>query len=300
MRYRLIVFMFAAICATSVFGQNSTNITSGPAGFSGSAHFGALPGFGGRAVTGAPYSGEEVNEQVQTLADGTHITRKGVPTKVYRDSLGRTRTERPIGVGLAFAGAGRMPDSPVMVEITDPVAQVKYTLDTVNKVAHRQQLPAAPDIPARQAANSAVQKAVVAGGSGLAGGGGVASGNILSARAPSEVTRPQMTRPQMTNEKLGIQTVEGVLAEGTRSTQIWPVDSQGNDRPISVVSETWMSVDLKVMVMSKTNDPRSGENTHKLTNISLGEPSASLFQAPPDYSVVDEAGEFTIKWGSQQ
>ena len=103
----------------------------------------------------------------------------------------------------------------------------------------------------------------------------------------------------MANEKLGTQTIEGVLAEGTRHTTTWPVGSQGNDRPISIVSETWTSPDLKVMVMNKSNDPRSGEHVQKLTNVSLGEPSASLFQPPPEYSVVDETGAFTIKWGSQ-
>ena len=50
----------------------------------------------------------------------------------------------------------------------------------------------------------------------------------------------------------------------------------------------------------KNNDPRYGENTWKLTKISLSEPSASLFLPPPEYTVVDEAGDFKIQWGSQR
>jgi hypothetical protein len=101
-------------------------------------------------------------------------------------------------------------------------------------------------------------------------------------------------------EKLGTQTIEGVLAEGVRSTKILPVGSADNDGPISIVNETWTSVELKEIVLSKRVDPRSGEATQRLTNISLADPAVSLFQPPPDYTVVDESGDFTIKWGSQQ
>jgi hypothetical protein len=298
MKYRFTALISAAICATGAFGQNSVSTNSGPNGFSGSAHFGAPPAFAMRTVTGAPYSAEEVSEQVQTLGDGTHITQKSVPTKVSRDSLGRTRTERPLYRGMAMAG--HVPDSPVIIEITDPVAQVKYTLDTINKVAHRQPLPATPDMANRTAVRNGVMATVVTGG----GGGGAGSralvadstGQLLpSAAAPSEVTRPQTA-----TENLGTQTVEGVLAEGTRRTTTWPVGAQGNDRPISMVSEIWMSPELKVMILSKSTDLRSGEHTQKLTNIGRGEPSSSLFQPPPEYTLVDETGEFTIKWGTQQ
>src|SRR5580658_3988838 len=48
------------------------------------------------AVTGAPYSAEQITETVQTLADGTHITGPVQKTKFYRDSQGRTRNELTI------------------------------------------------------------------------------------------------------------------------------------------------------------------------------------------------------------
>jgi hypothetical protein len=55
-----------------------------------------------------------------------------------------------------------------------------------------------------------------------------------------------------------------------------------------------------VVILSKMSDPRSGEQTQKLINISRSEPDASLFQPPPDYTIVDEKADFTIQWGSQQ
>jgi hypothetical protein len=187
--------------------------------------------------------------------------------KVFRDSLGRTREEAPL-FRRNMALAGPAADARIVVSITDPVAQVRYTLDTVNKVAHRQRLPS----PAARPAQPAIGK----------------------------VTPPPLeNRPQVSHENLGTQTIEGVLAEGTRTTMTFPVDSQGNDHPISVVNETWMSPELHVMILSKFSDPRSGENVQRLIDISRDEPSASLFQPPPEYTVVDEEAPFTLKWDAQ-
>jgi hypothetical protein len=97
----------------------------------------------------------------------------------------------------------------------------------------------------------------------------------------------QTERPQISRESLGTQTVEGVLAEGTRATMVFPIGAVGNDRPITTVSESWMSPELKMVVLSKNSDPRNGESTTRLTNISRAEPNPSLFQIPSDYEVVD-------------
>jgi hypothetical protein len=73
----------------------------------------------GMLVKGAPYSGEEVNETNQVLADGTRIHRETRAT-VYRDSEGRTRRETP--------------DS---IIITDPVAGVTYMLNPKNMTGQK-------------------------------------------------------------------------------------------------------------------------------------------------------------------
>lgn len=101
-------------------------------------------------------------------------------------------------------------------------------------------------------------------------------------------------RPEFTSEDLGTQVIEGVVAEGHRQTTTFPVGSQGNDRPIATTSETWMSPELKIVILRKTSDPRSGEDTLKTTNLSRAEPDLALFQPPPDYTIVDETSPFTI------
>jgi hypothetical protein len=95
------------------------------------------------------------------------------------------------------------------------------------------------------------------------------------------------TRPKTTLESLGTQMIEGLNADGTRRTTIWAVGSIGNDREIVVTNETWFSKQLQVEVLTKTSDPRMGESTTKLDNISLIEPDATLFMPSADYTIKD-------------
>jgi hypothetical protein len=291
----LLVSAIMAVAVAPVSAQLSSQGTITSTGsFSGSASFSAPPPFATSVVTGAPYSGEEVSESVKVLTDGTRIAQKVPGRKVWRDSDGRTRTERPFGMG------ARQTSMPSIIEITDPVAGYKYTLDTQNKVAHRQALPALGSRPAgfRGGSVGSGPGAVVFGNAtGGGGGGGGRAGDMAPAAAPSAANEPM--RPRFSREPLGSRTVEGVFADGTRSTITYPVGMMGNDREFTVVTENWMSPDLKIQILSKTNDPRSGENTFRIDNLSRTPPDAMLFAIPPDYTVVDEAGPFTINFKGQ-
>ncbi|HVV46398.1 MAG TPA: hypothetical protein VHC72_14395, partial [Bryobacteraceae bacterium] len=61
-------------------------------------------------------------------------------------------------------------------------------------------------------------------------------------------------------ETLPSQLINGVLAQGTRTTETIPVGKIGNDRVINVVSERWYSNDLQMLVKSTSSDPRFGES----------------------------------------
>jgi hypothetical protein len=91
--------------------------------------------------------------------------------------------------------------------------------------------------------------------------------------------------PNEVTEKLGTQMIEGVSAEGTRTTITIPAGEIGNERAIEIVSERWYSTELQVVVMTRHNDPRFGETTYKLTNINRAEQPKSLFEVPPGYTV---------------
>jgi hypothetical protein len=88
-------------------------------------------------------------------------------------------------------------------------------------------------------------------------------------------------------EHLGTQMIEGVAAEGTRTTVTIPAGQIGNELPIVTVNERWYSPDLQVVVKNTRSDPRTGTSTYTLTNINRSEPLPSLFQVPPDYTTID-------------
>ncbi|MDT5293477.1 MAG: hypothetical protein QOJ76_357, partial [Acidobacteriota bacterium] len=64
----------------------------------------------------------------------------------------------------------------------------------------------------------------------------------------------------------------------------------GNEQPINIVNERWYSPELQVVVLTRHSDPRFGETTYRLTNITRAEPAASLFQVPSDYTVKERGG----------
>jgi len=221
----------------------------------------------------APYSGEEVSEMDQTLVDGTRIHSE-TRTKVYRDGEGRLRRE-----------------TPASITIFDPVAGTGYTLDPATHTAHKTGIsfaftstaggvgnarvpnvgwatetstsPEEIDAQMRLMRNVTEQSAAVVVAAGGRGG-------------PGGRTR---------QESLGTQTMEGLQVKGTRITSTIPEGAIGNDRAIETISERWFSADLQTVVMTKRSDPRSGTQTFQLVNVLRAEPSPSLFQLPPDYTV---------------
>lgn len=98
-------------------------------------------------------------------------------------------------------------------------------------------------------------------------------------------TGKPMTPPNVQTESLGKQLVEGVEAEGTRTTRTIPAGEIGNEQPIQIVSERWYSPELQVTVMTRQSDPRVGETTYRLTNINRADPDRALFEIPAGYTV---------------
>jgi hypothetical protein len=296
-------FLFSALAVSASFAQTTTQTT--PRTFTATRNFMA-PHFM-MPVTGAPYSGAQSNENLQILADGTKLSRPPMVIQNYRDSAGRTRTEQPAGP--ADSGA-------VFIEIYDPVANVRYILDPVKKVAHKSTIPDPPqrrqpglapnvipnaagtDARTRPLPQSAGAAPAPAGGvtGGVMGGTVSAGGGMGGSVSAGVMTTGDRSMPAMSHESLGQQTIEGVVAEGNRTTMVYPAGSmRGNDRPLTVTNESWFSKDLKTVILMKSNDPAMGENTMRLINLSRAEPDPSLFQPPPDYTVVEETGNFSVQ-----
>ena len=86
-------------------------------------------------------------------------------------------------------------------------------------------------------------------------------------------------------EKLSGETIVGVYAEGRRITHVIPAGAQGNNRDITIVTETWFSPDLKIEVLAKITVPRTGETTRQIRDLTRDELKPELFQIPEDYKI---------------
>jgi hypothetical protein len=183
------------------------------------------------------------------------------------------------------------------------VAGFAYILDTQGKVAHRITL---QPMPNRTAAVNRISAPAPAPAFATGGSAAMTISSLTRPGAPTAATATAAAQraaavdpnqPKSTSESLGSQVIEGVLAQGTRTSIVYPVGSQGNDRPFSVISESWYSQELRASILQKSSDPRSGDNITKLTNISRNEPDLLLFMPPADYTIVDEAGpQVTIRY----
>lgn len=169
---------------------------------------------------------------------------------VARDSQGRTRSEQTISSIGPLAASGSTPKT--MIFINDPVAGMSYVLDPDAHTVREMQIRARRQPPANMPAP------------------------------------PQ--NPNVTTEDLGTQVIQGVNATGKRITRTIPAGAAGNDRAIQIVTETWTSSDLQIVVQSKTTDPRMGDNLYQLTNITRTEPDPTLFTVPSGYTVVQGRG----------
>jgi len=85
-------------------------------------------------------------------------------------------------------------------------------------------------------------------------------------------------------EDLGSQEIEGVQARGVRETQTIPAESSETGREIAVTDEYWYSDELRINVLMKHSDPRTGTTTLKVTQISRGEPNPALLEIPEGYT----------------
>lgn len=256
--------------------------------------------FGDKPVKGAPFSAQIITEDSRTLANGVHISHKWTGA-IYRDSEGRTRREQPSQTATEI----------VMIE--DPVGAVSYRLNLPRRTGLKipyeaiqrkldaekaarsraeedSQKPQADEASQKERAEGAAVKARSGGPGGGSGGPGGGPPDSVRTLTPQGYVLNRTFAQAKTElapkiESLGKQMVEGVEAEGTRSTITIPAGTEGNDQPFDIVSERWYSADLQMTVMSKHSDPRTGDNVYRLVNINRSEPPSALFAPPSDFTL---------------
>jgi len=61
----------------------------------------------------------------------------------------------------------------------------------------------------------------------------------------------------------------------------------GNDQKINLIREYWYADQLGINLLSTRTDPSVGTQLFTITEITLSEPDAELFELPKDSKVVD-------------
>jgi hypothetical protein len=84
-------------------------------------------------------------------------------------------------------------------------------------------------------------------------------------------------------EDLGIQEIGGIPAHGVRETQTVSADASGARKEVVVTDEYWYSDDLRINLLIKHNDPRTGGVTMTVGQVQRTEPDPAIFEIPAGF-----------------
>jgi hypothetical protein len=86
---------------------------------------------------------------------------------------------------------------------------------------------------------------------------------------------------------LGEKSFDGLRATGQRRQYTVPVGTIGNEKPVVLTVDQWFSPELSLIVARNVKTSLGGEVGMQVENLVPGEPDASLFLIPSDYSRVE-------------
>lgn len=223
---------------------------------------GPLPTTSGTGFTGAPYSAKETSQVEKRTTSGA-IGRNTYITQLWRDAAGRTRQEH-----VEISPEGFEVHSVVLI---DPVGGVtmkwsvgddsKLPVVTVWPLPERQRVTGPP--PGRNAAQKSAPR----------------PGSLHSCGADCTLLY----------ESLEPRTIDGIYAEGRRSTRTYKAGTQQNGEPLMVaaVNELWMAPELGILLRTLHDDPTTGCTRTEVTEVITGELDPALFTAPEGYQIRD-------------
>jgi hypothetical protein len=256
----------AVVClGMPVFGQSGTGLGTGAA-----------------QRARLPYTAKFKIMSVQSLANGTTITRESTET-IAVDSEGRR-------LNATFTPATGQAPERTSFHIFDPVAQTNINWTVPGKsVTVRPMPPRQTGQTGSTCWTTGVPQETVTAPSERPTGAATTLIEIGSGKIGESLpARPGASADETVQEDLGTQTIQGVVARGTRTTHTTPIGAMGNDAPLVRTMEVWTAQPLGLTVRQVTDDPRMGKRTRELTELSQSEPDAATFQPPEGYEIVTE------------
>jgi hypothetical protein len=203
------------------------------------------------SVPNAPFSATVATEWIRQLADGTRITLVN-RRAIARDNTGRIFQERR----LLVPDDGQHESGVTQIEISDPISHDFYICVPKERVCQVEWFSAPQFVPPTP-------------------------GPVSVAKPPGSPSK----------ENLGKQFIAGLETVGTRETTVIEAGAIGNDSPILIKREYWYSPQLAVNLISKLQDPRIGMQNFEVSDITLGEPDAKLFELPGKSKIIDLRGK---------
>lgn len=202
-------------------------------------------------VPGVPFSATLDVEITRALTNGSAFQRKS-SAMIARDSRGRIHNE--LRQNLPFAST-QQPHL-LSVHIYDPDTGINTFLTPSTRLARLRQ--GAPHSPAAPPFNWAQHQ-------------------------PSNA----QANAGVQFQDLGSSMMEGVDVHGYSRAVTLPNKFTGTGQSVVITDEYWYSEDLRINMMEKHIDPRTGVLTVTVTNLNRVEPPPEMFEVPLDYKVVD-------------
>lgn len=100
----------------------------------------------------------------------------------------------------------------------------------------------------------------------------------------------EFTEASTSTTSLGQKEVNGLTATGSRIVRAIPSEVLGNEKPITVTMEQWVSPELGLIVQFTETSSVGGSVTYSLNQIVRAEPDPTLFTVPADYKVQNLPG----------
>lgn len=196
-------------------------------------------------VPNAPFSAVVNVERSIVRADGVVAQFKSI-REIGRDSQGRIHNERR---ALVPANSTKTPDL-IRIHLYDPATRTSAMLNPRKKIFWTTTVNHPPST--------------------------VPPNMIYSAPPGSSAPQNEFTR----EEDLGVREFDGVSAHGVRELQTIPTD---NGKDAVITDEYWYSDDLRINLVVKHSDPRTGSVTLTVSQITRAEPDRAFFEIPDNY-----------------
>ncbi|HEY6274035.1 MAG TPA: hypothetical protein VIX19_18800 [Terriglobales bacterium] len=200
-------------------------------------------------IPNAPFSGTINVERSMVMKDGTIADFK-TTRNIHRDSRGRIYTEAR---NLLPAASNETPEI-TRILLYDPQTRISTTLFPQNRTFTSGTVNRPPETVPPAFLNASP------------------TGNALP---QNEYTR---------EEDLGIHDMGGVAVHGVRETQTISGQSSGTGKDVVITDEYWYSADLRLNMVIKHNDPRTGAVTMTVTHVTRSEPDPTLLDIPEGYT----------------